>query len=212
MYDLIDEYISKEYLELQLSNMPLIYGAKKKIASNTFSLNITNTSTEKIIVICNHLDQGSNIIMDPTGEICTLHPGKRIAFTNLKIKDNYGYKFAGATLTANARYRYLDLKTRSLEEMNMPENRLKSFAHESGYSQSSLIAAPLQFELSFDIKSATKNYKNEAALILHDSINTIIERLKNILIILYNIFRAKIIYIYQSRQILIQRLYIRLNY
>jgi len=182
--DLKDEYISKEYLALQLSNLPLIYGAKQKIKSNNFSLDVTNTSTTKMIVCCNKLNQGSNIILDPTGEICTLNPGKRITFSNLEIKDNYGYKFGGATLTSNARYRYLDIEMHSLEEMNMPENRLKPFAHESCYAQSSLLATPLAFELVFNIKSASNDYLNEANIILRDSANNIIERLKKILIIL----------------------------
>jgi hypothetical protein len=182
--DLKDEYISKEYLALQLSNLPLIYGAKQKIKSNNFSLDVTNTSTTKMIICCNKLNQGSNIILDPTGEICTLNPGKRITFSNLEIKDNYGYKFGGATLTSNARYRYLDIEIHSLEEMNMPENRLKPFAHESCYAQSSLLATPLAFELVFNIKSASNDYLNEANIILRDSANNIIERLKKILIIL----------------------------
>ena len=118
----------------------------------------------------------------PTFPLCILNPGTQICITGIKIVSAYGWNYSGANVACNSRHEFLDIPQYSLEEMNMEENRLKTFSHESGYKESSFISKPNNFSLTFNIRASTDNNHDEAMLILMDACDNIIFRLRSILI------------------------------
>ena len=186
VFDHDDPYQNLPQFEQQLSQIPLCYCIPKNIIKDlTFNLNIENHETSNKVVLSGFLTpHGAALtypIFNPTFKLCTLSSGKKISVTGIKIVQNYGKYYSGANVTSNAIHRCLDIEEYSLEEMNREENRLKSFSHESGYKESSLVANPKHFELSFNVRATTSKFTEEINQILSDTCNNIISRLRNIL-------------------------------
>lgn len=188
-----DPYINMPKLENYISQIPLCYSISKDIIKKLrLGINIKNNTTNSIAVLAGDLTIESkdaelkNPIFDPTFELFSIGAGKQVTIHNIQIVNNYGKYYAGANLTCNAAYKFLDIEEYSLENINRKENRIKSFVGQSGYKVSSLLADPIHHELSFVVPASSKKYKSEINQILTDVCDNIIYRLRNILIYIEN--------------------------
>lgn len=193
-----DPYNNVAQFQQQLSQIPLCYPIHKDIKKEcTFSLYAINNDMDKKIILSGDLmfdgDLSDGDLSDgdllekipkfcPTFPLCELSPGTQICITGIKIISAYGCHYSGANVACNSRHEFLDIPQYSLEEMNMEENRLKTFSHESGYKESSFIVKPNNFSITFNIRASTNNNHDEAILILMDACDNIIFRLRSILI------------------------------
>jgi DNA-directed RNA polymerase subunit L len=199
-----DPYNNVAQFEQQLSQIPLCYPIQKDIKKEcTFSLYVINNDINNKIILSGDLMYDAKKTGDaeedddlgddedlllkipkfcPTFPLCILGPGTQIHITNIKIIPACGWHYSGANIASNSRHECLDIPQYSLEEMNMEENRLKTFSHESGYKESSLVAKSNHFLLTFNIRASTNNSHQEAVLILIDACDNIIFRLRSILI------------------------------
>ena len=111
-----DPYINMPKLDNYISQIPLCYSIPKDIIKKLkLGINIKNDSTDNIAVLAGDLMIESkdvelkNSIFDPTFELFSLGAGKQVTIHNIQIINNYGKYYAGANLTCNSVYKFLDI-------------------------------------------------------------------------------------------------------
>ena len=98
--DTNEEYIIKSELVKRIRHIPIL----QETNETKFTLNINNTTTEKIVVY------SSNIvpkICSSDFRLCQLRPGKYINIT-ITTKKGYGYEYSCYGLTSNITYKITD--------------------------------------------------------------------------------------------------------
>lgn len=182
-----DKFADHQFINSRLSTMPLRYLISPTIIKNLrLSIDITNTSSEQLfihsgdLIIEEDIDSKKHTttldypIFNPTFNLFSIQPGKRVVINNIYITSGLGKDFAGANIACNARYKHLDIEEYTKDETHSDEGIMKNF---SGYKISSLIATP-KHHLFTAIIPATGINESEINNILIAVCDNIISRLR----------------------------------
>ena len=129
-----DKFADHQFINSRLSTMPLRYLISPTIIKNLrLSIDITNTSSEQLfihsgdLIIEEDIDSKKHTttldypIFNPTFNLFSIQPGKRVVINNIYITSGLGKDFAGANIACNARYKHLDIEEYTKDETHSDE-------------------------------------------------------------------------------------------
>ena len=178
-----DKFMDHQSLNIRITTIPLCYSLSSDIVKNVrLSIDVTNTSSEALFIhsgdlIVNGIELDYPLF-NPTFNLFTVQPGKRVVVNNIFINTAIGKDFAAANIACRATYKHLDIPEYTKVETHSADGEHINF---SGYKTSTLISNPMHHAFSVLIPATSKNVNEEISSIFVDVCNNIISRLRIIL-------------------------------
>jgi hypothetical protein len=168
--------------QLRIALVPLRPQIPAEVAERLrLTLDVTNTGASATTVYSGDLEvaEGSmpEPLFNPTFELCTLQPGKRIVIRGIRVATGYGRDNAQFNVTRCAAFRHLDLPQHPEKETHEAGG---AAVDQSGYMVSCLVADPRHHVLSAIVPATVAN-PAEARAVFVDACANIKDRLRLIL-------------------------------
>ena len=181
MGETTDPFMKPEFVIYQrIQNIPLVFGLTDP-ASFEFRLDVTNDTKAVMAVHAGDIavvkGKLTRPIFNPTIEVASLQPGKRIVIDKITIADGVGRVSAPANVAIRGRHIALDLKRLPKEKTH---KGLQGDAQRSGFATPSTLADPKKFKVVVSIAAGERGSTKARGLPLQ-ACNNIIMRLRQVM-------------------------------
>ena len=178
-----DKFTDHQFINNRINTIPLCCSISSEIIKNLkLHIDITNSSSEALFIHSGDLiATGIKLdypIFNPTFNIFTVQPGKRVIIDNISITSAIGRDFAAANRSCRATFKHLDIDEYPKTDTHSWDGENNNY---SGYKTSTLVSNPKHHLFSVLIPATSKNVKEEVLSLLIDVCNNIISRLNIIL-------------------------------
>ena len=184
-----DKFADHQFINNRINTIPLCYLIPPEIIKNLkLHIDVTNTSSEALFIHSGDLvATGVELtypIFNPTFNLFTVQPGKRVVINDIFINSATGKDFAAANIACRATYKHLDIPEYSKSDTHTSEGEHNNF---SGYKTSTLVSNPKHHLFNVLIPATTEhNVNEEVSSIFIDVCDNIISRLRIILLYIEN--------------------------
>jgi hypothetical protein len=183
MDDTTDPFMKPEFvINLRLQNIPLAHGLANPEALE-FRLDVTNHTKAVMSVHAGDIElvKGKLLLplFNPTIEVASLQPGKRIVIDKITVAEGMGRTAAPANVAIRGRHAILDLERLPRERTH---TGMQGDAQRSGFVIPSPLASPKEFMVSVTIPAAARGSITARGLPTR-ACNNILMRLRQVMTI-----------------------------
>lgn len=179
-----DEFSLPQFVNQRIELMPLRPLIPPDAVSDLrLKLDVTNRGATDLSVYAGDLQIVSGALsaplFNPTFELASIQPGRRIVINGIHIRAGYGRDHAMFNVARRGAYTHLDLEQHTDDEIRKRPEDGGTSADLSGYKLSCLVANPRQHRLRFVVPATSRaNYRAEALSVLTGACANLEDRLR----------------------------------